>query len=261
MTAPARRLEDRIPSVLIFSAGSAGRSGSTVTILESDPRPTDPDRPADAGSAVVLLDPGAGDLLILTGAELHRRPRAMRHHLPDLALSEARAMRRRRLVARRRHHFSNGFVTFVERMNRVIDEAEMCDVVVDSAADLLNSYAAILYMRDSGSSGAMRPAGGLLGGADPGVLDVVLPPCHDPGPVRRSDTAPGQPFAGLAPLFDVAAHVACACIGDRGLLVVVERRADRALRGEDWFRLQTIARQTRRTLEHLAFEARSRLAR
>src|SRR5690606_36668961 len=82
--------------------------------------------------------------------------------------------------------------------------------------------------------------------------NTVLPR-PGPGAILRAETARGQLFESLAPLYAElgAAQLVSVPVGDRGLLVLIERRWDRDLGGEDAFRLQSVARQAERAFERL----------
>lgn len=256
MTRPARRFEDRMPGVVMVISRDPDRpdGSSCVSIVEYDGASAD--GAAEERDSVVMVDPGADEVFVLTAAEMQRRVALPAGGLGELAACEARAMRDRRLSARRRRRFSSGFVTFAERMNRATSEDEAGHVLVDCVAELLDAHAAVLYLRPDGAAGALAPVPHSYRRTRLLPLDPSALPLPGPEPVYREQTRPGAPLAALDTLFSAgAAHLACAPVSDRGILVVLDRRTDRSLGGEDWFRLQTCARHAGRTFERLAFAA------
>jgi hypothetical protein len=80
-----------------------------------------------------------------------------------------------------------------------------------------------------------------------------------PALISHADVLPGQPFEGMAPLFDQlhARQLTCMSLGEHGLLVLVERRLGHEFSGEEWFRLQTLGHHAQRCLERLDLSAGS----
>lgn len=76
--------------------------------------------------------------------------------------------------------------------------------------------------------------------------------------VRETGSRPGQAFGSVPWLFqhpDVHS-AACINVGRRGVLVIVERRADRAFEPDDWYRLRVIAEQAEITLRRIELVSR-----
>lgn len=253
-----RRIEDRAPDVVVVIAlgeETASGNGSRVRVVEYDRvRGVRQDHRGTSEAPLVLVDAGVGDLLCVTGAELRRRPRPPGATLADLAAREAESMGRRHAAQLRKQQFDAGFVAYVEQLTRANTHTDIEEAVLHHAAQLLGVYAAILYLAPSPGSDLLHVT------TDERIWLRLAPlsghavlPRPGPGPILRAETARGQPFESLAPLYAElgAAQLVSVPVGDRGLLVLVERRWDRDLGGEDAFRLQSVARQAERAFERL----------
>lgn len=212
--------------------------------------------PTDASASLFLLDTGADEVLMVTGIEVRRMPRSRGSSIAEIAALEAEALRRRYALLHRKHQFAEGFVTFVERLNRATTAAEVYDGLLQHTPELVGGYGAVLMVAATNvtQTVALRMLPDALFPVPAGSLpfdSVLLRPVS--GPITRAETQPGMPFAPLAPLFThgVARQLACFTIGKRALLLLVERRADREFTGEDWFRLKSIARHAECVLERL----------
>lgn len=257
-----RRQDDQAPMVLVARAATPAPAETAMPIfqvaelrrgrLERVPRA----RTRRSNPSLFVLDPGVGDLLVVTGAEVRQLPRERAASVADLAASEAESLRRQNAVLRGKHKFAEGFVTFVERLNRATTAAEVYDALLQHTPELVGGYGAVLMLAAAGDAGTsvLRALPDSLFPVPPGPLpsESVLPRPVS-GPITRAETQPGMPFAPLAPLFThgAASQLACFAIGKRALLLLVERRADREFTGEDWFRLKSIARHAECVLERL----------
>lgn len=67
---------------------------------------------------------------------------------------------------------------------------------------------------------------------------------------------------GLHGLFEDSSvqRVACMTVGKRGLLAIIERRAERVFLPDDWYRLRAIALHADSTLERISLASRNRQA-
>lgn len=210
----------------------------------------------DMSASLFLLDAGVGDLFMVTGAEIRRMPRSHDNSIAEIAALEAEALRRRYALLRSKQQFAEGFVTFVERLNRATTSADVYDALLQHTPELIGGYGAVLMVAatDVGDTAVLRMLPDALFPVPPGSLplDSMLPRSIA-GPITRAETQPGMAFAPLAPLFThgAARQLACFAIGRRALLVLVERRADREFTGEDWFRLTSIARHAECVIERL----------
>ena len=255
-----RRIEDRAPDVVVVIAlgdEAASGNGSRVRVVEYDRvRGVRQDQRGTSEAPLLLLDAGVGDLFCVTGAELRRRPRPPGATLADLAAREAESMGRRHATSIRKQRFGEGFVVFVEQLARATTDTDVAEAVLHHGAALLGVYGVLLYLPSS-----IRPTNGVLHASADERIWVKLPPLSTsavlprpgPGPILRAETGPGQPFESLEPLFSElgASQLVCAPVGERGLLILIERRWDRDLGGEDAFRMQSVARQAERALERL----------
>jgi GAF domain-containing protein len=78
--------------------------------------------------------------------------------------------------------------------------------------------------------------------------------------IQRDDARSSARSGGLELLFDDTRVQCAACItvGERGLLIVVERRSKHEFTPDDWYRLRAIADQADVALERIALEAELR---
>jgi len=265
-----RRLEDTAPGVVVAVAVSDPDAAATgpqpaqprFHVIQFGPIPlSGSSERSPTETPLFLLDTGAGDMLCVSGAELRRRPRPPGANMAQIAELEAESMRARHAAAQRKRKFDEGFVVFVEQSNRVESEAELHDALLYHAPDLLGVFGAVLLLPFDTDGGGTKlhavPHARIAMRLDPLDASAVLPR-PAPAPITRSETAPERAFAALAPLFTEtrATQLISVPLGERALLVLVERRADREFSGEDWFRMQSVARHADRVLERLELRAR-----
>jgi hypothetical protein len=265
-----RRLEDTAPGVVVAvavsdsPAATTGQqpAGPSIHVIQYGPVPLSgySDK-SPSETPLFVLDTGAGDMLCVSGAELRRWPRPPGSNIAQVAAREAESMRARHAASLRKRKFDEGFVVFVEQTNRVESEVELHDALLLLAPDLLGVFGAVLLL-PSGTDGQVTrlraiPHVRIAATLEPLDASAVLPR-PAPAPITPAETAPGKPFAGLAPLFSEtrATQLVSVPLGERALLVLVERRSDREFSGEDWFRMQTVARHADRVLERLELKAR-----
>jgi GGDEF domain-containing protein len=118
---------------------------------------------------------------------------------------------------------------------------EIYSLVAAHAVRIVGAFTCLLFVPGEGEPPFRGPGDGRLNSA-PGGLHI--PHLRRRRRVTIADTRdPGARFAGLAPLFerDRAALLACAPFGERGAVVLVERRRDRVFGREDWELLSVLA--------------------
>ena len=257
-----RRQDDQVPTVLVARAATPASTAVAAPVFQvaefNRGLPPRPPRAQRGGSiaSLVMLDTGAGDLLMVTGAEVRQLPRDRSDSIAEIAAAEAEALRRRYALLRRKQQFGDGFVTFVERLNRATAVSEVYDALLQHTPELVGGYGAVIMLAAADDAGTpvlrALPDPLFRKPPDPLPFESVLPRLVS-GLISGADTQAGMPFAPLAPLFThgAARQLACFAIGRHLLLLLVERRADREFTGEDWFRLKAVARHAECVLERL----------
>ena len=256
-----RRQDDQVPTVLVARAATPASTAVAAPVFQvaefDRGRPGQRRAQLDGSIAsLVMLDTGAGDLLMVTGAEVRQLPRDRNESIAEIAAAEAEALRRRYALLRRKQEFGEGFVTFVERLNRAAAVSEVYDALLQHTPELVGGYGAVIMLAAADDAGTTvlraLPDPQFRKPPDPLPFESVLPRLVS-GLITRADTQAGKPFAPLAPLFThgAARQLACFAIGRHLLLLLVERRADREFTGEDWFRLKAVARHAECVLERL----------
>src|SRR5688572_16142582 len=257
-----RRLEDREVSLLLVESGlsapvpkDAGSQPHVAcyTVLPNQEvritRPSDPDWRLDA-SALVLDIPTEKDAILVVGPELRRIDRGNGDaELVQRAVRGISAWRRERSRALRRLELPDRLVAFSEELHRATTLQAAYAALATHVARIVGGYTGIVFAYDgaSGDSGTLRPV------EHPGVQfqlsECALSPelrFGGPGLVHAEEVlaAAGGPFSGLAPIVrgTTAAKVAYVPLGERGLLFVIERRAERVVEPEDWDLLLSVAR-------------------
>lgn len=197
--------------------------------------------------------------ILLVGPALDPEPASSDRPSTSVLLEN---LRRRRAAEARKRMFLESFVVFVEQLNRAVTEREVFDILLQDAPQLLSVCGVVLLLPGAQNGGHLYPrvSARVTAHLDTVPAAAALPNAV-PGPIMPEDTAPGQPFAALANLFAVAgaSHLASTAIGERGIIVLVERRLHREFSGEDWFHLQVVARHAECTLERLQLRTRVRL--
>jgi diguanylate cyclase (GGDEF)-like protein len=269
-----RRLEDREISILAVEAGPGPVAAASDTGHSRPPivRHTvhgDLDitsvRPGEPGwrlaaSAVLLDIAGEGEAVLVTGAEFRAISRGTgAHDLLARAVVGAAAWRRERARALRRMQLPDRLLAFSEELNRAQSVPAVCGALIDHMTRVVGGYTAAVYlhMPARGVESSLRPAdhpwlGRTLRTTS---LDADLR-FVGPGLVRLEEVLPatGSPFSNLAPLFREtdAKTIAYVPLGDRGLVLLVERRAHRVFEAEDWDLLRSLTRQAEVALERVS---------
>lgn len=197
--------------------------------------------------------------ILLVGPAFHPEPAAADGSTSSVLLEN---LQRRRAGEARKRMFLEGFVVFVEQLNRAGTEREVFDILLHDGPQLLSVCGVVLLLpgEQNGNQLYPRVSARVTAHLDAVPANAALPNAV-PGPITVEDTAPGQPYAALVNLFAVAgaSHLASTVIGTRGILVLVERRQQREFSGEDWFHLQVVARHAECTLERLQLRSAVRL--
>ncbi|HEV2149135.1 MAG TPA: GGDEF domain-containing protein [Longimicrobiaceae bacterium] len=247
-----RRREDRAPSLVLASpAAPEGESfqpagGYRLALLARSAEADGAMRPVreaeaalSADEAVLLLDLGARDAVLVAGAAVRPIPRGCGgEDLLERAAVGAAAWRQERLRAWRREQLPEKLIAFSEQLNAAETLEEVCRAAGEHVLRIVDGYLAVLFLREPGAA-AFRPVEDCLSGSE--SRRVVLPR-HTrftrPGLLARDDARPdtGSPFSPLAPLFAEtrAAVLAYTPVGEDGILFVVERRGERVFLPEDW---------------------------
>ncbi|MET0399578.1 MAG: GGDEF domain-containing protein [Longimicrobiaceae bacterium] len=249
-----RRREDRELSLLLASpAGPEGESfqaagGYRLALMACGAEPggalhpvavrgTEPVLPSD--EAVVLLDLGMRDAVLLAGAAVRSIPRGGGgEDLLERAAAGAAAWRQERLRAWRREQLPEKLIAFSEQLGDAESAEEVCRALGEHVLRIVDGYMAVLFLRDP-AAGVFRPVEHCIGGGEARRLAL---PAHArfrrPGILARGDARAdtGSPFSALAPLFTEtrAAYVAHTPVGEDGLLFLVERREERLFEPQDW---------------------------
>jgi diguanylate cyclase (GGDEF)-like protein len=268
-----RRLEDREISILMVEAGQASvpadgsaPAGPLVVRYAIDAeqgvsatRPNQPGWRLDASA--FLLDLGDGnEAVLVVGPELRGIERGDGGpSLLNRAATGALAWRRERARALRRLQLPDRLLAFAEELNRAHSTDAVCTAVMDHVGRIVGGYTGLVFLHQNTGPGtealhAVKHrwiANGLSGT----VLDADLR-FIGPGLVRGDEVLPGtgSRFGSLAPVFRETG--ACVMpyvqLGDRGLLLLVERRRSRVFEADDWDLFRSIARQAEAALERVA---------
>jgi diguanylate cyclase (GGDEF)-like protein len=189
--------------------------------------------------AVVLLDLGTRDAVLVAGAAVRPIPRGGGgEDLLERAAAGAAAWRQERLRAWRREQLPEKLIAFSEQLNEAESPEEVCGALGEHVLRIVDGYMAVLFLRDP-AAGVFRPVDSCLGGGEARRLALPAHPrFRRPGILARSDARAdtGSPFSPLSPLFTEtrAAYLAHTPVGEDGLLFLVERRAERLFEPQDW---------------------------
>lgn len=254
-----RRLEDRAPGVLLASL--AGARATPSAGQSSTPHATGGVFPGrDDFPPLLLVHDDGGPLLCMAGGAIWRLPRPDGVALEDLAVAVAENVRQYHAAALQKQRFNEGFMVFVERLNRARARRDVYDALLDQVPQLMGVYAAVLLVAARADGADLE----LLAVADRKVpfelgalraSEVLTRPV--PALITEADTVAGGPYFGLQPLFTRlgARQLTCMALGGQGVLVLIERRHARDFSGEEWFRLQTLAHHAQRSMERLELAA------
>jgi diguanylate cyclase (GGDEF)-like protein len=205
---------------------------------------------------VFVLDLGANEAVLVAGAAVRRIPRGDGgRELLGRAAAGAAAWRRERLRVWKRSLLPEQLIAFSEHLNRADNAGDVCRSLAEHAALIVGGYVAIVFLR-SEVDDVFRPMDVPHQLYDMRSLVIPkLPRMGRPGIISANDAREdtGGPYIGLAPLFSDlgAAMLAHVPFGEAGILVLVERRNDRAFEPEDWDLLGTLSRQANAALQRV----------
>jgi diguanylate cyclase (GGDEF)-like protein len=249
-------------------AGEAPPAGSAPLVVRyaidpehgvSASRPHQPGWRLDASAFLLDLGPGS-DAVLVVGPELRRIDRGDGGPgLLNRAATGAAAWRRERARALRRLKLPDRLLAFTEELNRAHSEDAVCSTLMEHVGRIVGGYTGLVFLHEvSGpATEALFPvkhrwiSNGLTGSSLSADLRFI-----GPGLVHADEVIPatGSPFGNLAGVFRETSACAMAHVplGDRGLLLLVERRGNRVFEADDWDLLRSIARQAEVALERVA---------
>ncbi|MDP9349163.1 MAG: GAF domain-containing protein, partial [Gemmatimonadota bacterium] len=268
----ARRWEDQDVQVLLARPAREGKGTVPaperfrLAVLENHVNSGTADaRPRQARGAeidacseetVLVLDLGADDALLVTGAEIRRIPRgAGGEDLLERAAVGAAAWRDERLRTWKRHHLPQKLIAFSEQLNSAETTAEVWRALTEHVLRMVDGYQVFLLLREAGAD-RYRPVESCLFRKDLRTVSLAGHPRFTrPGLLMESDARAdtGSPFSALAPLFatpgvTLLAHVP---VGEEGVLFVLERREERVFTPDDWELLRTLTDQAKAALKRV----------
>lgn len=195
--------------------------------------------------AMLLLDIGAEDALLISGAGIRKLPRnGGGSDLFERASEGAHAWARFRQHTSLRLELPERLVAFADALADVRQPSDVLEALVQHTAGIVGGYSAVLLLRErqpaSGEKRLVHPEG-------------VVPPIPHYSTFRRPGTIvpeeaqahTGAPLAGLAEYFRETGAVMLAHVpfGDEGVLFVSERRRDRVFEAEHWDLFRSLCRQ------------------
>lgn len=267
---PLRRFEDLSVRILMATPAAAdleaavaeAPGGLQLVEYAFDPNSGAPPHPLTAAdeppsSSVLVLRLVGDEMLFVAGAEMERLTSTVGASVLDRAAEEAVAWRRRRLHALRQHQADERLIVLAEQVNRQTTREGVFDAVMEYGPQVLEGQSLLVLLR---AVNPLREAAVLRALPNPQLAlqlsDIAIQPflpLDSPGLITASEAAPGAPFAELAPLFanTKAALVAYVPFGDKGVLALVERRYDRVLEPDDWFRFSSISRHANAALDRV----------
>lgn len=270
----ARRAEDRLLNLILANPeGGAARGsraatedcavglhGYEVAVTTQSPPPLSPVEKPTIGrgphETVFVLDLGKEGAMMVTGAEVRQLPRGEGGtELMGRAAAGAAVWRRERIRLDRRLELPDLLVAFMNRLNRADSINAVCSALGEYTTRIIGGYTALVFM-GSRHAGADEPLESCQPTEDVGrILLPRLPQFARAGLITAAEARPdtGGPYAELALLFAEmgAASIAHVPFGDGGILLLVERRAERTLTAEDWDLLRTLANQATGALQRV----------
>ncbi len=267
------RLEDREVSILMVEPavapgpdGQGQGAGEPLVVRYSiDPHHgVTASRPHQEGwkldASAFLLDlPNEPNAILVVGPELRVIERGMGgSELLNRAALGAAAWRREQARSLRRLRLPDRLLAFSEELNRAQSLPAVCAALIEHVGRIAGGYTGLVYLHENTGPGqeGLFPADHpwLLRGLGAASLPADLR-FLGPGLISSDEVLPslGSPFGNLAPVFHEAAAVAAAYVplGDRGMLLVLERRSHRIFEAEDWDLLRSVARQAEVALERV----------
>lgn len=163
----------------------------------------------------------------------------------------------------RRSLFPERLIDFHDALSRATSAREICDALARHATLTVGAYQAVVLLPESDGA-HLGVAGWWSNGAPP--PEVLLPGRIARGAPRLVDPAAvdaaGDACPGLAPLSRIpgVSTLALVPIGERGLLLLSERRAERIFSEDDWTLLEALALHADRALASVTALAEARRA-
>jgi diguanylate cyclase (GGDEF)-like protein len=275
VSAQQRRLEDREISILVIEPGVQPGTAADPAVqgeplvvryaIDPDDETVTAHRPHQVGwkldASAFLLDlPGQEDAILVVGPELRKVARgAGGSDLLRRAAHGAASWRRERARALRRLKLPDRLLAFSEELNRAHTLEAVCSVLMEHVGRIVGGYTGVVYLYENAGDGE----------------DMLTPVEHPWLTLRMTDTTlsselrflgpglitadavlagVGSQFGNLASVFreSGAAAMAYVPLGDRGMLLLVERRGHRIFEAEDWDLLRSVARQAEVALERVS---------
>jgi len=254
-SSPRRRLDDA--TIILFGGARSAVQGIAADLGTFHPTPE------QLENAAFLIDLGDGDALVVPAADGHLLPRGEGgEDLRGRAGAMVLAMARERDWTRRRLRMPDFLLSYAEALNAAAREADVYEALRATSVPVVGAYAAVVFVAvEPGKDAALHPLGGpaLALAADPLPAECARL-CREQRLVTGGDIAadPDGPLAPLAGLLDgtAAAQLLCAPVGAEALLVLLERRRDRVLTGEDRGVLAALVRQAEAALRRIVSERR-----
>ncbi|NJD10090.1 MAG: hypothetical protein FIB01_06440 [Gemmatimonadetes bacterium] len=217
--------------------------------------------PEQLQTAAVLIDAGSGQALVVPAADAHVLPRGDGgEELKARAAALVQALRRERDWIRRRLQMPDFLLGYADALQAAGREAEVYEALRGTSVPVVGAYTAVAFVRvGTGADAPFHPIG------DP-ALPLALAPL--PGETVRSIQAqrlvtraevgadPDGPFAPLGGLLQATfgAQLLCAPVAADAVLVLVERRRERLMTGEDRDLLAALVRQAESALRRIRSE-------
>jgi diguanylate cyclase (GGDEF)-like protein len=207
----------------------------------------------DCEGETYLLDDGAGDeVLLLSRVRQWRIPRGDGGaELLDRAARAAAAWRKEERLVARRLLLPERLIAYAEELGAVRERVHVCEALIRHAPLVVGGHRALLLEES--------PAGfAVVANARASFPAMVVPRTAQlsrPALIRAADVleAVGGPHSSLSPLFEEtrARTLATSPVGDRMVLILVERREERLFAPEDWDLLRSLIRQAESALDRV----------
>ncbi len=222
------------------------------------PTSTEPESILSAFAIGLVSD----EVLLVTGGEIERVPRASGGEpLSGRLASAASYARRVRARALRRQEGRDALLLLGERLIRARSVDEVSDALLELTARVVGGAAALLALR-VGIGTAAGPLAWRSSPIGPRSTLPTLPPLSAEaasrlsisGVVSEESLQPGDPLAGLGPVFEAtrASRLAFVALGRHGTLFVAERRPEREFDPEDWHLFGVLARQAEAAFDRVS---------
>lgn len=247
-----RRAED---AAIMLLAGSRTERGITTDLGTF--RPT----PEALANAAFLIDLGIDEALVVPAADAHLLPRGEGGaELQGRAASMAQALRRERDWVRRRLQMPDHLLSYAERLQRAAMEADVYEALREVTTPVVGAYTCVMFVSaGEGVEAAFHPLadGWLQAGLEPLPAETAMnfpeQRLVTQAEIASDSAGPLLALDGLARATG-ATQLLCTPVGSDALLVLVERRRDRVLTGEDRDLLDALVRQAEAALRRVLSE-------